>query len=40
MGSQSTTTMHDYTDIMLEHIPVGVALYDAQALRLLAELCL
>jgi len=28
--------MRDYTDIMLEHIQVGVALYDAQELRLLA----
>jgi len=36
MGSQSTTTTHDYTDIMLEHIPVGVALYDVQEFRLLA----
>lgn len=36
MGSQITVTTHDYTDIILEHIPVGVALYDAQEFRLLA----
>ena len=36
MGGQRTTIKHDYTDTMLEHMPVGVALYDAQELRLLA----
>src|SRR5438045_9538332 len=35
MGSQADTNINVYADLMLKHIPVGVALYDAQELRLL-----
>lgn len=36
MDSQTELKAHSYTDIMLERMPIGVALLDAQDLRLLA----
>src|SRR5437764_9443404 len=36
MDSQIHTKINDYTSSMLEHMPVGVALFDVEDLRLLA----
>lgn len=36
MESKTRTRLEQYADIILEHLPVGVALYDAGSLRLLS----
>src|SRR5712691_175175 len=36
MDSQTASKTRSYVDLMLEHMPVGVALFDAENLRLLA----
>lgn len=35
MDTTSQTKLHDFADMMLEHMPVGVALFEAETLRLL-----
>ena len=35
MDTTSQTKLHDFAGLMLEHIPVGVALFEAETLRLL-----